>query len=587
GKSLLMERMSNFLLNKILLRRRVKIPVMEVEDDNDLIECADKYLVDKVKGKIIEKKKQNAIDIKKNEISKTEKPKEGESSSATDVNNETKTYSGFVYGGLWYNSFSEDSFHTPKFKISNFRAHQINKAFFPPTYNESTKSYECISKLDYSELQTRASHTTILEQASGFGAIATLLFNVAVYGVTSQLSLRNTCILDDLLIFTFSLVPIFSCTVLTRSISSFFSHDKDIIVEEIKNYGFRLRESKRIIEQYKFVFLDVVTNEHATRLLCQQNLYLKAYSRKNEENKTALNFIKNFQKLYLNKIFLRELFFEKLYLEKKSDHCLKKLFSRKLKRSDLKEPDNLNDLFLDIFEDCMKSNDDNEDCMKSNDDNEDCMKSNDDNEKFEKNLEDCIIDIKDHKIYKRILGKDTIAEKLIEHACVYMNILEAGIFQYLTYSHRSAKKEKIYKNDKLVVNWVIIPAFSEINVNVSDKITKMNTEEEFLEEILEEILKNNEKGIHEKKNKEDENNEDEILKNYEEVTRDIKKEIESILDTFEKEIERIREKIKEDIIKEGYIINVKSIKEVKRRFTEYIVYIKFIEIMLNINSKFK
>ncbi|CAG8777493.1 5255_t:CDS:1, partial [Dentiscutata heterogama] len=75
---------------------------------------------------------------------------------------------------------------------------------------EVTKRFECNSSLDFSELQSESSHTTIVDQISGFGTIAVLLFNVAVYGVTSRLSLRNTCIVDYLLILACFLVPIFS-----------------------------------------------------------------------------------------------------------------------------------------------------------------------------------------------------------------------------------------------------------------------------------------------------------------------------------------------------------------------------------------
>ncbi|CAG8797946.1 26632_t:CDS:1, partial [Dentiscutata erythropus] len=72
-----------------------------------------------------------------------------------------------------------------------------NHVFYFPTYNESAKKFEY---KENSEIQSKTSHMTIIDQISEFGALAGLFFNVAVYSVTSKLNFKNTCIVDDFLI---------------------------------------------------------------------------------------------------------------------------------------------------------------------------------------------------------------------------------------------------------------------------------------------------------------------------------------------------------------------------------------------------
>ncbi|CAG8443924.1 26501_t:CDS:2 [Dentiscutata erythropus] len=99
---------------------------------------------------------------------------------------------------------------------------QKRKIFFFPQYNNTTHQFECTNvNLDNTVLQDKSSNTTILQQIAEFGAILGLLFNVAVYGVTSKLSFKNTCIVDDLLILTCFLVPIISWFFLTKSVYVF------------------------------------------------------------------------------------------------------------------------------------------------------------------------------------------------------------------------------------------------------------------------------------------------------------------------------------------------------------------------------
>ncbi|CAG8845041.1 24825_t:CDS:1, partial [Racocetra persica] len=71
-----------------------------------------------------------------------------------------------------------------------------------------------------------------------------------------------------------------------------------------------------------------------------------------------------------------------------------------------------------------------------------------------------------------IPGTKVMAEDLIKYARVYVNILEIGLFQYITCSHRSRKDfKKINNNDiksdleipvKLAdIEWVVIPELLE------------------------------------------------------------------------------------------------------------------------------
>ncbi|CAG8701597.1 14363_t:CDS:2, partial [Dentiscutata erythropus] len=288
-----------------------------------------------------------------------------------------------------------------------------DKIFYFPTYNKDTKRFECNSSLDYSEIQSEFSHTTIVDQISGFGTIAILLFNVAVYGVTSRLSFRNTCIVDDLvdLVYFFIL-----STVITRSISSFFSHDKDIKVIEILKHGFRFEKADNggisfYRDPYKFVFLAVLSEEHTSRLLGQQRLYLNVDL---EDDKSS--FIKNFQKSYLK-------FYLVFYLKKHYFTKSKKLFDQ--------YP----------------------------------------NEDVDKKIYKYIQSIKGgtKKIDKDIINipglrRGFFAKKLIKYAIIYMNILETGIFQYFTYSHRTneEKTEDGSKDSK---------KSKKIDVDIKDSIT--------------------------------------------------------------------------------------------------------------------
>ncbi|CAG8815662.1 10172_t:CDS:2, partial [Cetraspora pellucida] len=65
-------------------------------------------------------------------------------------------------------------------------------------------------------------------------------------------------------------------------------------------------------------------------------------------------------------------------------------------------------------------------------------------DKLKKPIDKLYLGGKIHKCRKEnyVPGTSIIAEKLLEHSKVYVNILEMGLFQYFTYSHRADKESK-------------------------------------------------------------------------------------------------------------------------------------------------
>ncbi|CAG8770468.1 655_t:CDS:1, partial [Dentiscutata erythropus] len=84
----------------------------------------------------------------------------------------------------------------------------------------------------------------------------------------------------------------------------------------------------------------VLSEEHTSRLLGQQRLYLNVDL---EDNKSS--FIKNFQKSYLKFYFV-------FYLKKQCFTKLKKLFDHM--KCNLKEPDERNDIFGNIYQELQE-----------------------------------------------------------------------------------------------------------------------------------------------------------------------------------------------------------------------------------------
>ncbi|CAG8793692.1 22311_t:CDS:2, partial [Dentiscutata erythropus] len=226
-------------------------------------------------------------------------------------------------------------------------------------YNSTTKTFECLnSSIDYSGLQSESSHTIIVNQLSGFSTIAVLLFNVAVYGVTSRLNLRITCIVDDLLILSY-----------TKVVELGFKFAKGDI-EGIPFYR----------DPYKFVFQAVLSEEHASRLLGQQRLYLNAVLDGDEKG-----FVKNFQRLYLKYCLM---------------FYLKKHIFTKNPFPGMEEPNERNDTFGKIYQELPADVND------------------------------------DDKIYNYIRIIKGGANK-IDKGIINIPGIRRGIFQYFTYSHRT------------------------------------------------------------------------------------------------------------------------------------------------------
>ncbi|KAF0554666.1 hypothetical protein F8M41_019009 [Gigaspora margarita] len=124
-------------------------------------------------------------------------------------------------------------------------------------------------------------------------------------------------------------------------------------------------------------------------------------------------------------------------------------------------------------------------------------------EKFQRPIGRRVLKEKVDKFEKNkhnIPGTKIIAEELVKHARVYANILEMGLFQYITYSHRSRKEVKMQKkikdmernNDEIKIEikdtevvWIVIPELMESYANEKDYYNKLDTEINYCKEIEE------------------------------------------------------------------------------------------------------
>ncbi|CAG8734663.1 18802_t:CDS:2, partial [Gigaspora rosea] len=224
---------------------------------------------------------------------------------------------------------------------------KFESLIFKPTYNPDNDTFECKKGIYYEE----TSHTTIISQISGFGNIAGLIFNIAFYGVTSRLKFRTTCIVDDILILTCLLTPMFSWFFTAKVALIFFQ-------AEVKQYGWvvfdleglsfltdiaylvlsntllipyiipqKNHKSKlKILEiwktcentnldMYKFVFLHINDYEKVSKFLGHQRLYLEI----EKNNEEALEYAKKLKDFYVNKEYdeVINFYFEQLSNEKK------------------------------------------------------------------------------------------------------------------------------------------------------------------------------------------------------------------------------------------------------------------------------
>ncbi|KAF0554675.1 hypothetical protein F8M41_019018 [Gigaspora margarita] len=246
-------------------------------------------------------------------------------------------------------------------------------------------------------------------------------------------------------------------TVLTRSISSFFSNDREVKVKDIKKYG-KLAKDKSL-DMYKFVFLHINDYEKVSNFLGHQRLYLEI----EKNNVEALEYAKKVKDFYVNKEYDEII---KFYLEQLSNE--NRFFVAK-KRDNSKE--DLSIVEKIIFEKFQRPI------------GKRVLKEK--VEKFEKNK-------------KNIPGTKIIAEELVKHARVYANILEMGLFQYITYSHRSRKEVSMPKkindtgknNDGIKIEikatevvWIVLPELMESYEKDVTYEEKLNAEIKYCEEI--------------------------------------------------------------------------------------------------------
>ncbi|CAG8443910.1 26499_t:CDS:2 [Dentiscutata erythropus] len=394
--------------------------------------------------------------------------------------------------------------------------------FFPqfPQYNDSTHQFECTKvKIDNTVLQDKSSNITIAEQIA---AIFGLLFTVAIYGITSKFNFRNTCIVDDLLILTCLLVPIISWFFITKTVYVFgYNHNypdalawRDLpfinalinidFLSLLADFIYILSSFWLLISYYQpfykiknplgepqpthfirkrlfffvifisiiecffeyngdcttkvtnaafyFIITTVITRSVSSFFSTDKNFKVELYLQVDlDTNEEELKIIEDIQRIYLKKPTERSEEFKKVYEKIRqiisNQECINGEFNEeKLFGKDIGSDSSL------IIKEIIRN-------------------------KLMKAKDKIVLDDGFHWLCNNhILGTKFIAEKLIENTVgVHINVLETGIFQYLTYSHRSvvntnSRNIKIKKDDseyKIIIRegrikWIIIPAISEV-----------------------------------------------------------------------------------------------------------------------------
>ncbi|CAG8649292.1 11391_t:CDS:2, partial [Dentiscutata erythropus] len=200
-------------------------------------------------------------------------------------------------------------------------------------------------------------------------------------------------------------------TVLTRSISSFFSNDREVRIKNIKKYGEILKNKDlegKNLDMHKFVFLQINEYKKASEFLGHQRLYIEV-----EDKDDDLEYIRSIKEFYTDKEYnkVEEFYLAKFNeLEDEENEADEEKFMIVRNINDENKKDIVKKI---IFEKLKKP-----------------VGKRFLKEKIEKYIKNKI-NIPETKI---------IAEELVKHARVYANILEIGLFQYITYSHRSRKK---------------------------------------------------------------------------------------------------------------------------------------------------
>ncbi|CAG8439461.1 10321_t:CDS:1 [Cetraspora pellucida] len=224
-------------------------------------------------------------------------------------------------------------------------------------------------------------------------------------------------------------------TVLTRSIASFFSNDHDLRAKDISKHG-KEKLDKHDINIRKLVFLRLHDKKKVSDFLGHERLYLKV----DMNDEKASEYVENLQKFFKNDYnqiinFYNQLnempnnnaenttsndIVEKINTEYNA--IVKKILTQKFKQPFTKE----------LIKEKLK--------------------------KFERKKKE-----------SKIPGTKIIAKELIKHARIYANILEMGLFQYFTYSHR-VKDTGESNDEEYTKEYTIGSNNEEINENNNEKI---------------------------------------------------------------------------------------------------------------------
>ncbi|CAG8712352.1 17533_t:CDS:1 [Cetraspora pellucida] len=315
-------------------------------------------------------------------------------------------------------------------------------------------------------------------------------------------------------------------TILTRTISSFFSNDnfKDIRVKDIEHYGIKNCEKEK---NYKFVFLRILQEGKISDYLGHQRLYIQV----NDNDEKMKAYIKNIQEFYRKQEYIYVTDAYKQLTEQlggRKKRCYYKRFIKcinKVIKTDygMKVEDDDYECYLcKIKKSHPRINiatTDNHFIQIKTIETSDKIQITEDSTDYENTFIEIISEkfknpVGITRIFGRyynivdnefnIPGTKIISKYLSENNVkVYANVLEMGYFQYFVYSHRAYKDDKRNKkydkadikiscgNYNIVftnsnVRWYVIPGFG-----TSIYTKKDNNDREYKEcKALENILNN-------------------------------------------------------------------------------------------------
>ncbi|CAG8550056.1 13454_t:CDS:2 [Gigaspora margarita] len=298
-----------------------------------------------------------------------------------------------------------------------------DKLFYYLTFNSSTKEFECISS---SENNSR-SQAAIFGQITLFGSVAGLFFNIAVYGVTSKLDIKTTY--------------------------------KDQIIAFLGKQRLYIKIKDNEVEDDKDINIkdDKVEDDKDINIVVKDN-----------EVKNIKTFINDIQNIYLN--FKTKRFDNKIFWETVLKLCKKECMPElnkwyKLEGKNDKSRKSNSD-FMPELNKWYKLEGKNDKSRKSNYD-------------F---IRAILYDLKKQELNEKT--EKLMAEKLLECGKIYVDILEAGLFQYLIYSHRSYKEHKNELTKKTLNKFQDLLNHSDLNLilNKEGNSSEENTKKEDLKE---------------------------------------------------------------------------------------------------------